>query len=164
MIDHFSKYGWIAVLSDKSATIVLRAIKACIATHGKPEYLQTDNGSEFVNEELKMYLSKNRIHHIRGSPYHPQSQGAVEAFNRTVQNYLYLAKDMNEDEFILEDSILDFLLYYNKRVHTTTRYSPYDIMEKKSDEKTMKKVRVNTLKSIMDRKVEEFKKRSDCVN
>ena len=88
MIDHFSKYGWIVVLSDKSATTLLRAIKVWIATHGKPESLQTDNGSEFVNEELKMYLSKNRIHHIRGSPYHPQSQGAVEAFNRTVQNYL----------------------------------------------------------------------------
>ena len=78
MIVHFSKYGWIVVLSDKSATTVLRAIKACIATHGKPESLKTDNGSE-----LKMYLSKNRIHRICSSPYHPQSQGAVEAFNRT---------------------------------------------------------------------------------
>ena len=145
--------------SDKSATTVLKAIKACIATHGKLESLQTDNGSEFINEELKMYLSKNRIHHIRGSPYHLQSQGAVEAFNRTVQNYLYLAKDMNEDEFILEDSIRDFLLYYNNRVHTTTRYSPYGIMEKRSDEKTMNKVRDNTLKSRKDQKSEELKKR-----
>ena len=42
---------------------------------------------------------------------------------------------MNEDEFIFEDSILDFLLYYKNRVHATTRYSPYDITEKRSDEK-----------------------------
>ena len=158
MINHFSKYWWIVVLLDKSETIVLRAIKACIATLGKPEFLQIENGSEFVNEELKMYLSKNRIHHIRGSPYHPQSQGAVEAFNRTVQNYLYLAKDMNEDEIILEGSILDFLLYFNNRVHTITRYSPFDIMEIRSDEKTMKKVRDNTLKSRKDQKVRELKK------
>ena len=92
----------------KKCNHCIKSIKACIATHGKLESLQTDNGSEFVNDELKMYLSKNRIHHIRGSPYHPQSQGAVEAFNRTVQNYLYLVKVMNGDEFILEDSILDF--------------------------------------------------------
>ena len=65
---------------------------------------------------------------------------------------------MNEDEFILEDSILDFLLYYYNRVHTTTRYSPYDIMEKRSDEITMKKVRENTLKSRKDQKIEELKK------
>ena len=158
MIDHFCKYEWIVVLSDKSATTVLRAIKACRATHGKPVSLQTYNGSEFVNEELKMYLSKNKIQQIRVSPYHPQSQGAVEAFNRTIQNYLYLAKDMNEHKFILEDSILDFLLYYNNRVHTTIRYSPYDIMEKGSDENTMKKVRENSLKSRKDQKVEGFQK------
>ena len=84
MIDNFSKYGWIVVLSDKSTTTVLRAIKACIATHGKPESSQTDNGSEFINEELMMYLRKNRIHHIRGFLYHPQSQGSVKAFNRTI--------------------------------------------------------------------------------
>ena len=35
IINHFSKYGWIDVLSDKSATAVLRAIKECIETHGK---------------------------------------------------------------------------------------------------------------------------------
>ena len=70
---------------------------------------------------------------------------------------------MNEDEFILEDSVLDFLLSYNNRVHKTTRFSPYDIMEKRSDEKTMKKVRENTLKSRKDQKVEELKKRSDCI-
>ena len=71
---------------------------------------------------------------------------------------------MSEDQFILEDSILDFLLYYNNRVHTTTRYSPYDIMEKRNDEKAIKKVIENTLKSRKDQKVEELKKRSDCVN
>ena len=48
------------------------------------------------------------IDHIRGSPYHPQSQGAVEAFNKTIQNFLYLAKDMNEDNFDLEESVLTF--------------------------------------------------------
>ena len=53
------------------------------------------------------------IDHIRGSPYHPQSQGAVETFNKTIQNFIYLAKDMNEDNFDLEESVLDFLLHYN---------------------------------------------------
>ena len=105
-----------------------------------------------------MYLNKNRIHHISGSPYYPKSQGVVEAFNRTVHNYLCLAKDTNEDEFILEDSILDLLLYYNIWVHTTTRYFSYDIMKKKNDENIMKKVKENTLKSRKNQKVEELKK------
>ena len=49
MIEHFSKYGWIVVMSDKKAATVLRAIKICLATNGKPESFHTDNGSEFVN-------------------------------------------------------------------------------------------------------------------
>ena len=92
------------------------------------------------------------IDHVRGSPYHPQSQGAVEAFNNTIQNFLYLAKDMNEDNFELVESVLDFLLHYNSRVHTTTKFTPYEIMENRFDQNILKQVRDNTLKSRKDRK------------
>ena len=78
-----------------------------------------------------MYLIKNKIYHICGSPYHPQSQRAVEAFNRTVQNYLYLVKDMNEDEFIPEDSILNLLLYYNNRPYIISFVEMETNLEKK---------------------------------
>ena len=66
MVDHLSKYGWIVVMSDKKAANVLRAIKLCLVTHGKPESFHTDNGSEFVNVNLKTYLEKSGIHRIRG--------------------------------------------------------------------------------------------------
>ena len=33
-------------------------------THGKPESFHTDNGSEFVNVNLKTYLEKSGIHRI----------------------------------------------------------------------------------------------------
>ena len=41
--------------------------------------------------EIKMWrdASKQKIlKFIHGRPYHPESQGAVEAFNKTVQDYL----------------------------------------------------------------------------
>ena len=74
-------------MADIKAATVLRAIILCLITHRKPEIFHTDNGSGFVNENLKTYLEKSWIHHIRGSPYHPQSQGVVEAFNQTVHNF-----------------------------------------------------------------------------
>ena len=46
-------------------------------------------------------------------PYHPQSQGAVEAFNKTILMFLYLAYDKNNDTFELNRAITDFILYYN---------------------------------------------------
>ena len=68
---------------------------------------------------MKVFLKNQKIEYIRGSPYHPQSQGAVEGFNRTIQNFLYLSKDMN-----LNNSVYDFCMYYNNRIHSTTRFKP----------------------------------------
>ena len=46
---------------------------------------------------MKVFLKNQNIEYIRDSSYHPQNQGAVEGFNRTIQNFLYLSKDMNLD-------------------------------------------------------------------
>ena len=51
---------------------------------GYLEILQFDNGREFVNRILEPYLISINVRHILGSPYHPQNQGAIEAFNKTV--------------------------------------------------------------------------------
>ena len=50
--------------------------------------LHTDNGNKFVNELLTNWLEKRNIKHILRVKYHPQSQGAVENFNKTIQKFL----------------------------------------------------------------------------
>ena len=62
-----------------------------------------------IMKRWKLFLKNQKIEYIRGSPYHPQSQGAVEGFNRTKQNFLYLSKDMNLDEFNLKIQYLIFI-------------------------------------------------------
>ena len=37
---------------------------------------------------------------------------------------------MNQNNFELKNSIIYFLLHYNNRVHSTTKFSLYEIMEK----------------------------------
>ena len=44
------------------------------------------------------FLKNQKIEYLRGSPYHHQSQRAVEGFNKIIHNFLYLSKDMNFDE------------------------------------------------------------------
>ena len=65
---------------------------------------------------------------MRGK-YQPQSQGAVESFNKTIQKYLneaYTNSMFNGDEeWSLPLMVSDFLHYYNsKRVHSTTKMIP----------------------------------------
>ena len=56
----------------------------------KPKILHTDNDGEFKNKVMENYLKENNIDHITGCPYNPQHQGAVEVFNKTIQDFFYI--------------------------------------------------------------------------
>ena len=73
MVDHFSKFEWVRCISDKASHTVIKALKSCLATHHKPQMIQSDNGPEFTSREFKNFLIEQKF----GPPYRPQSQGAV---------------------------------------------------------------------------------------
>ena len=45
---------------------------------------QSDNGREFKNNILKKLCEDRNIKNIHGSPFHSQSQGAIEKLNHFV--------------------------------------------------------------------------------
>ena len=71
-------------------------------------------------------MAWKNIKHILGGKYHPQTQGAVEGFNKTIQKFLneaYTNSMFNGDEEWLLLMVSDFLHYYNsKRVHQQQRW------------------------------------------
>ena len=102
----------------------------------------TDNWAEFKNKLIKSYWEGKIIYFVNITLGYLQSQDAIEAFNKTVQNFLILAKDAQKDKFNLEHSIADFFMYYNKRKHTkTTKHSPIEIKSNVNDEKLLDDVR-----------------------
>ena len=40
--------------------------------------LLSDNGPFYLSKELKAYLDDRDIKHIKGAPYHPQTQGKID--------------------------------------------------------------------------------------
>ena len=84
MVDHFSKYGWAKWIIDKKSSTIIKTLKSWLATHNKPEMIQSDNGPEFTSREFKHFLAKLNINQNFGMPYNPKSQGVVESFNNTV--------------------------------------------------------------------------------
>ena len=48
--------------------------------------LLSDNGSSYVAGDLAVWLEERDITHIRGPPYHPQTQGKIERWHQTLKN------------------------------------------------------------------------------
>ena len=56
LVDHFSKLGQVWKMQSKVAFEIIDRLRGFFTTHGKPEILQSDNGREFVNEEMSKFL------------------------------------------------------------------------------------------------------------
>ena len=55
----------------------------------KPRLL-SDNGPCYISGELSEYLQANGMKHTRGRPYHPQTQGKIERWHRSMKNQILL--------------------------------------------------------------------------
>ena len=99
--DHFSKKCKGYILKNKTAEFILEKFKDFIKTVGKPEIFHTDNGGEFTAKIIKKFCIENDIKIITGGVCHPQSQGAVEAFNKFIIEKLRYFKLEDKKNLIL---------------------------------------------------------------
>ena len=63
----------------------------------KPRLL-SDNGSSYISGDLAEWLDDKGMDHVRGAPYHPQTQGKIERWHQTLKNRILL-----ENYFFSED-------------------------------------------------------------
>lgn len=89
--DYQSEFLFCYLLKDKQAEGVKRCIEQLIidiehASGRIVKRIHSDNGSEFVNEQLKLHLLKERILHTTSAPEVPQQNGVIE---RGVQTTKY---------------------------------------------------------------------------
>ena len=88
--------------------------------------LLTDNGPAFKGWVLGDYLENRGMRHIYGRPYHPQTQGKIERFNRTIKDYIYVYSYNSPDE--LQKAIRQAVEWYNNRPHEALQnVSPNDV-------------------------------------
>ena len=95
--------------------------------------LLTDNGPAFKGWVLGDYLENRGMKHIYGRPYHPQTQGKVERFNRTIKDYIYVYSYNSPDE--LQKAIRQAVEWYNNRPHEALQnVSPNDVYAGRKEE------------------------------
>ncbi|HIM02321.1 MAG TPA: transposase, partial [Myxococcales bacterium] len=52
--------------------------------------LLSDNGPAYLSGEFREYLGERQMAHTRGAPHHPQTQGKIERYHRTMKNVVKL--------------------------------------------------------------------------
>lgn len=75
--------------------------------------LLSDNGPSYVSSELANWLTDHGMEHTRGAPYHPQTQGKIERWHRSLKNQILLENYYLPSELKLR--INEFIQYYNTR-------------------------------------------------
>src|SRR5205809_7501670 len=94
VLDDFSRFivAW-KLCATMRATDVTETLDLALAASGLDQVtivhrprLLTDNGASYIAGNLAEWLDGRGIEHIRGAPYHPQTQGKIERWHQTLKN------------------------------------------------------------------------------
>lgn len=123
-IDHLTRYAETAPLHSGAASEVADLfLHAIVLRHGAPRVLISDRGKTFLSHVLEEVLRATNTVHKTCSSYHPQTDGLIERFHRTLSDVIsmYIRPDHKN-----WDNILPFVTFaYNSAVQRTTGYSPF---------------------------------------
>ena len=150
ILDDFSRYiiAWKLCTTmkaeDVTATLEM-ALKAsgcdrAMVVH-KPRLL-SDNGSSYIAGDLAAWLDERDMEHVRGAPYHPQTQGKIERWHQTLKNRILL-----ENYYLpgrLEAQIEAFVEHYNnQRYHESlSNLTPADVYHGRGQTILMERERI----------------------
>src|SRR6266498_559784 len=122
-IDYFSRWPEVRPLKTANAdTVATFLYKEIICRFGVPRTLQSDRGTHFVNELIQRLTKRFKIKYSLSSPYHSQSNGLVERFNKTLcEGIAKLAEEVDQwDRFIQP-----VLFAYRTKELRISKQSPY---------------------------------------
>ena len=119
-MDYFSKYVHVFPMPNQTTEQVVKHMLKLVYEQGVPERLHSDQGRQFEAAVFQELCRRLGISKTRTTPYHPQSDGMVERFNRTLKDMVskYLRLDgSNWDEVV---GAVTFA--YNTSKHSVTGF------------------------------------------
>jgi len=156
IMDDYSRY---IVHSELCETMQAQDVQRCVeralqqtglSKKARPKLL-SDNGSCYISGELKKYLDKELgIKQIHGRPLHPQTQGKIERYHRSMKNVVKLDNYYFPEQ--LKKAIEEFVHYYNyERYHESLgNMTPADFYFGRQDQVIRRRAKI---------KMDSFKRR-----
>ena len=82
--DYFTKWADVIPIPDQTASCITPELIKFFSTYGPPQILHSDQGHNFESTIFTQTLDAFGIQKSRTTSYHPQGDGMVERFNRTL--------------------------------------------------------------------------------
>jgi putative transposase len=160
VMDDYSRFilAW-KLQKDMSANSLIEVVQEAVDATGMTDVpvedrtrLLSDNGAGYVSRAFKNYLCLLGIGHILAAPFHPQTNGKIERYHRSIKGELSLLPYEMPSQ--LERAITDFVDYYNyRRYHKALgNVTPADVLYGRREEilKRRKEVQIQTINRRRD--------------
>ncbi len=119
VIDYFTKWPEAYALPNHEAeTVAGFLVNEFFTRFGVPAELHSDQGREFESQVFRECCELLELRKTRTTPHHPQSDGMVERFNRTLAQQL--AKYCEEDQGDWDVKLPAMLMAYRSPVLEAT--------------------------------------------
>ena len=124
--DAFTKWVEAFPLQNTTAeTLAMCLVNEVVCRYGAPTVIHSDQGANLCSEVVRSMCHLLGHHQTRTSVYHPQGNGQVERFNRTVQ--AILAKAVEDDQRDWDLHLPQALLAYCTVVQESTGFTPFHL-------------------------------------
>ncbi|GJS16287.1 retrovirus-related pol polyprotein from transposon TNT 1-94 [Tanacetum coccineum] len=139
IVDDYSRFTWVKFLRSKDETpaFVINLLKQLqVGLNKTVWFVQTDNGTKFVNKDLTDYYESVGITHEKTVPRTPQQNGVVERRNRTLVEAARTMLIFSKALLFLWAEVVATACYTQNRslIHTLHDKTPYELVhDKKPD-------------------------------
>ncbi|GBM52432.1 Retrovirus-related Pol polyprotein from transposon 412 [Araneus ventricosus] len=127
LMDYFTKLPEAIPIPDQEAsTVAEELVRSWISCYGVPMILHSDQGTNFNSALFTELCKLLGILKTRTTALHPESDGMVERFNRTILNNLSLFVSRNQADW--DTHLPLFLLAYRSAEHEVTGLTPAEML------------------------------------
>jgi len=124
--DYLSKWPEVYALTNRRAETVAKCLQDLVWRHGVPNKIIHDRAAEFLSDVLQETAELLGVRQLPTSGGHPQTDGLVERFNRTLRQML--SKVVNKGGHNWDELLGPVLLAYRATPHASSGMSPFYLL------------------------------------